>query len=188
MTGHLRTVIAEPLSEEAFCPFGEIVEVAAAGVVQTINAGTCLKHASAVQLDYEAEGGRAALHIYHVRPLPLPIRIERFERHNLGSQTFLPLNGNPYLVVVAPPGEFSIGAVRVFEASGTQGVTYRRGTWHHFCLALDAESRFVVIDREGDGVDCDEIALLPSERFAIDVPPTTMARCNDEERHSPKTA
>jgi ureidoglycolate lyase len=38
-------------------------------------------------------------------------------------------------------------------------VNFRRGTWHHPLLALDAVSDFVVVDRAGSGHNCDEIAL-----------------------------
>ncbi len=119
-------------------------------------------------MDYAEADGEAAVHLYRVMPLPVPIRISEMERHNLGSQTFIPIGRSPYLVVVAPPGNFDPAKIRVFSATAAQGVHYRRGTWHHFCLALDQESEFLVIDREGLQDDCD-IAILPAEdQFIID--------------------
>jgi ureidoglycolate lyase len=38
-------------------------------------------------------------------------------------------------------------------------VNYHAGTWHHFCLALEAESDFLVVDRIGGGLNCDEVEL-----------------------------
>ncbi|VVE80308.1 Ureidoglycolate lyase [Pandoraea sputorum] len=35
-------------------------------------------------------------------------------------------------------------------------MNYARGVWHHPLLALDEVSDFVVVDRGGDGHNCDE--------------------------------
>jgi hypothetical protein len=66
------------------------------------------------------------------------------ERHPLGSQAFISLSGNPYAVVVAPPGELDESRIRGFLAQPSQGVNYHMGTWHHYLLALEAASDFVV--------------------------------------------
>jgi ureidoglycolate lyase len=79
------------------------------------------------------------------------------ERHPLGSQAFMPLNGHAYLVAVAPRGEtFATGDVRVFLARGDQGVNYAAGVWHHPLLALDTVCDFLIVDRAGAGANCDE--------------------------------
>ena len=49
------------------------------------------------------------------------------------------------------------GQLRAFLATAQQGVNYHPGTWHHPVLALNRESDFLVIDRGGDGPNCDEI-------------------------------
>ncbi len=90
-----------------------------------------------------------------------------FERHPLGSQSFVPLSGRPYLVAVAPAGEFVPEAVRVFRAEGHQGVHYRKGIWHHFLLVLDEDSDFLVVDRAGPGDNCDEFALAPGNEILV---------------------
>jgi ureidoglycolate lyase len=77
------------------------------------------------------------------------------ERHPLGSQAFIPMSNQPYVVVVAPSGELDTSKIEVFLASSKQGVNYHKGTWHHFCLALNQESDFLVVDRGGKGDNCD---------------------------------
>ena len=42
-------------------------------------------------------------------------------------------------------------SLRCFLASGTQGVSYARGTWHHPLLVLLPEQDFLVVDRGGRG-------------------------------------
>ena len=86
------------------------------------------------------------------------------ERHPLGSQAFIPLSGRPYLVVV---GRDKPENLEVFLAGPTQGVNYRAGTWHHYSLALEAPSDFLVIDRVGPGENLEEVVLNPQQRIRI---------------------
>ena len=78
------------------------------------------------------------------------------------------MQGRPYLVAVAPAGDFDITKVRIFRAVAHQGVNYAKGVWHHFLLALDAESDFLVIDRDGAvGENLDEIELAEADWIAV---------------------
>jgi ureidoglycolate lyase len=38
-------------------------------------------------------------------------------------------------------------------------VNYRRGTWHHYNLALEKTSDFLVLDRVASKEDCEEIPI-----------------------------
>ena len=94
------------------------------------------------------------------------------ERHPLGSQAFVPLSDAPYLIVVAPAGDLDPAKLRAFSTRGWQGVNYARGVWHHPLLALERVSDFLVVDRGGEGPNCDEAALpqtwcLERESFEI---------------------
>lgn len=90
----------------------------------------------------------------------LPHRIDMVERHPLGSQAFVPLSPCKMIIVVAPPGE-SVDPedLRAFETNGKQGINYRRGTWHMPLIAFETGQRFLVIDRAGEGSNCDEHTL-----------------------------
>jgi len=78
----------------------------------------------------------------------LPHRIETVERHPLGTQAFIPLSRQCFVVVVAPPGsEFEPGELRAFHTNGRQGINYWRGTWHMPLIALGENESFLVIDR-----------------------------------------
>jgi ureidoglycolate lyase len=92
------------------------------------------------------------------------------ERHPLSSQAFFPLDGLPYLVVVAEPGDAPWGSrMRAFRAAGNQGVNYRRGTWHHALLALGRACHFLVVDRGGSEENCDEVVVEPGVRVVVEV-------------------
>jgi len=62
--------------------------------------------------------------------------------------------------VAAPPANKpETGLIRAFLANGRQGVNFAPGVWHHPLLALQAESDFLVIDRDDPFDNCDECVL-----------------------------
>ena len=154
-------LMAEPLTAEAFAPFGEVIETAG-HVPRLINEGTCERFHDLARVDVLAEGGRPLISIFTAAPRPLPFAVRSLERHPLSSQAFYPPDGRPFLVVVAHEGSSgSPGPIRAFLAAGNQGVSYQRNTWHHALLAIGAISRFMVIDRGGPGTNCDETRIEP---------------------------
>ena len=162
----MRRITPAPLTADAFAPFGEVIGAEAAREVRAINDGHTQRFHALATLDLAAQGGRPIVSIFRSTPLPAPLVVRALERHPLSSQTFVPLSSRPYLVVVAPPGDFDVSAIRVFRAEG-QGVNFRAGTWHHFNLALEAVSDFLVIDREADDENCDVATLAEADRIEL---------------------
>lgn len=145
----------EPLTREAFAPFGDVIETTGAENF-LINNGSTIRYHDLANVQTDSEG-RVLINIFRATPLEYPLEVQLVERHPKGSQAFVPLNDRPYLVLVAPKGETVRGGdLRAFMASGQQGVNYHAGTWHHPVLALHAVSDFLVIDRGGEGDNCDE--------------------------------
>ena len=155
----------EPLTAEAFAPFGSVIEASDAAVKLDINQGHAVRYDRLAEIDVADEGGTGAISLFRAKPLgELVLRV--FERHPLGSQSFVPLGGSPYLVAVAPAGDFDPAEIRLFRAEGHQGVHYRKGVWHHFLLVL-GQSDFLVIDRAGPGDNCEEVELPSSDRILV---------------------
>jgi ureidoglycolate lyase len=82
------------------------------------------------------------------------------ERHPLGSQSFIPLQRFSFIIVVGPAGE-SIDAtdLKAFVTNGRQGINYHKGVWHMPLIALEAGHECLVIDRVGEGANCDQVFL-----------------------------
>ena len=149
----------EPLTAEAFRPYGTVVDTGETSPV-LINDGNTQKFANLLPLDCEHQDGRVAVHLYRSIARELPLTVHGLERHPLGSQAFWPLSNRPYIVVVAPPDpSLDESAICAFLASGSQAIQYHRGTWHHYQISLETESDYLVLDREGPGDNCDEVTL-----------------------------
>ncbi len=140
----------EPLGAESFAPFGQVIEADPATAVE-INAGYTTRFHALAQAD--VGDGAAILSIFRGRPRPLEIAM--LERHPLGSQAFVPLNGRDWLAVVAETPDPA--ALRAFYCRGDQGVQYARNVWHHPLLVLGAAQDFLVVDRQGKGDNLQEV-------------------------------
>lgn len=162
----MRELMPEPLTATAFEPFGRVIEASDDAVKIDINHGHAIRYDRLADVDVADGGGTAAISLFRARPLA-ELVLKSFERHPLGSQTFVPLSGRPYLVAVAPTGDFDPTGVRLFQAEGNQGVHYRKGVWHHFLLVLDEGSDFLVVDRAGGGDNCDEVQLSSSDQIQV---------------------
>jgi ureidoglycolate lyase len=149
-------VEVRPLTRRVFAAYGEVVETAGAAHYP-INEGAAERFHDLARVDVEGRGCRVLINIFIGQKQPLPIMIRMMERHPLGTQCFMPLREQNYLVVVAD-GEAAPepGSLRAFLAQGTQGVNYHRNVWHHPLLVLEADSPFLVIDRGGEGNNLEE--------------------------------
>ena len=156
----------EPLTREAFLPFGDVLETNAVNP-QLINFGNTQKFADLAKITI-ADGGRTQLSIYRSSVIQLPFRIRLMERHPLGSQAFYPLHNRPFPVVVAALDTVPHPAdIRVFLTNGHQGVNIHPGVWHHYQLTLGQGSDYVVIDRNGDGENYEECRM--DEEVILDI-------------------
>ena len=150
---------AEPLTADAFAPFGEVIDARTSDSFP-INAGRTQRHHDLAKIETLGDNARTLINIFVSQPVTLPLELTFLERHPLGSQAFMPLHQERFIVVVAPPGEaINSDDVRAFVTDGRQGVNYHAGTWHAIQSVLAREGEFLVVDRGGDGNNCDEYPL-----------------------------
>ncbi|PFG61783.1 ureidoglycolate lyase [Thioclava sp. ES.031] len=150
---------AEPLTPEAFAPFGDVLD-AAGDPDKIINAGLCGRYHDRAQLDFGVEtGGRAGISIFKAEPRALPYLCDLLERHPEGSQAFIPMSADPFLVIVAPDADGKSGTPRAFLTNGAQGINLHRGTWHGVLTPLAAPGLFAVVDRIGESANLEEHPL-----------------------------
>lgn len=150
---------ARPLTAEAFAAFGEVIDTRTAESFP-INAGRTRRYHDLARVETLGDDARALISVFVSQPVTVPLTLDFLERHPLGSQAFMPLHEERFLVVVAPPGDaIDPSEVRAFVTDGRQGVNYRAGTWHAIQSVLEREGEFLVVDRGGPGHNCDEHPL-----------------------------
>ena len=147
----------QPLTASNFAPFGEVIACQDNDFFHINDAHTERYHALVATEAYgEAKTGISIFR--NIKASHLPVEIDMLERHPHGSQAFIPMQGQAFLIVVAPAfnaDKPDMTQVCAFISNGSQGVNYRAGTWHHPLLTFEAPSDFAVIDRIGAGQNCD---------------------------------
>lgn len=158
MTSRIRI---QPLTAENFAPFGEVIGCTGNDFFHINDAHTERYHAL-VQTEIIGEA-RTGISIFrNVKSTISPFEISMLERHPLGSQAFIPMQSQKFLVIVASSlnlDEPDLTQLFAFMTDGSQGINYRAGTWHHPLLTLESPSDFAVIDRIGNGSNCDVYSL-----------------------------
>jgi len=165
--GPLRALRPGPITAEAFAPYGWLAS-ADGRPARAINQGSSQRIDGIGELALTAEGGTPCLAMFRAQAQDLRGPWQLLERHRLGTQTFVPLCGVRYVVLVATgdaaPEPATLAA---FTVAGHQAVTLRAGTWHHALIALDAGD-FVVIERATAQLDCELATLV--EPITLDGP------------------
>lgn len=154
------SIRAEPITAAAFAPYGDLLECSGAPD-KMINAGLCGRYHDRAALDFGPKG-RAGISLFHAEPRSLPYRLDLLERHPEGSQAFIPMTENPFLVIVAPDDKGRPGAPRAFITAPHQAINFHRGTWHGVLTPLAAPGIFAVVDRIGDSANLEEFLLDPA--------------------------
>jgi ureidoglycolate lyase len=149
-----------PLTAEAFAPYGDVIEAAAAPSF-AFNGGMADRFHDLARLEAAGEGARIGVSIGRARPYSLPLTLALVERHPFGSQAFVPLSQAPFVVVVAPDEGGRPGAPLAFLTAPGQGVNYHAGVWHGVLTPLGREQDFLIVDRVGGGPNLEEHVYDP---------------------------
>ena len=76
----------EPLTREAFAPFGDVIEASDAVRHFTINAGNTERYHDLADIDAGPDG-RVIVSIFRGQPRTLPFKVEMMERHPLDRKS-----------------------------------------------------------------------------------------------------
>ena len=139
---HVVQIKAEPLTPEAFRPFGQVVG------------------RDEVKLDLR-EGEEFRMGIIHMRNRGY--QIASMNHHRNSTQALIPLENKACLVIVAPPGATFTEAsdlkqVKAFLCDGSVGINIGLHTWHQALLPIGGEMKMVNVQgvhSEHDTYNCD---------------------------------
>jgi ureidoglycolate lyase len=155
-------IVPQPLTKEAFAPFGEVIDMPA-------SAGRFYYDEALGNLNARAS---ASLSVALKAETPdRPLTSELMERHEFSSQTFIPVDVGRWLIVVAPhaaTGGPDMANARAFVADRSKGVTYKANTWHHGLTTLDKPGSFAVFMWKAGTQEDEE--FVPVAPFTIPIP------------------
>jgi ureidoglycolate lyase len=151
-----RTLIARPLTADAFAPFGDIIDTAVTDVRIPINGGRARRLPPLAEAVATGDEARVLISLVEGDPYACPLRFDLVERHPFGSQAFIPLSPKPFLVVVCPDEGERPGTPQAFLTAPYQGINYHRNVWHGVLTPLEEPQTFIVVDRGGAGTNLEE--------------------------------
>jgi ureidoglycolate lyase len=150
------TVIVTPLTPGTFAPYGDVLDASGAPD-KIINAGKCGRFHDRAKVD--VEDARVGISIFKADARSLPYQLDLIERHPEGSQAFVPMSDDAFLVIVSDGPK---AVPKAFITDGAQAINFHRGTWHGVLTPLAGNGQFAVIDRIGETPNLEE--------FTFDVP------------------
>lgn len=152
------TLNAQPLTRKSFAPYGDVVESNQAFHF-SINEGAIERFHDLAQIDIgDDSDAKVVFGIAECEiATSLPYRVDLVERHPLGTQLFYPLFDKPIIVVVAERSAVPDPAqLKAFVSNGAQGINFHRNIWHMPLIGLHTGEKFVIVDRDGPGNNCDK--------------------------------
>ena len=149
----MKVIITQPLTEQSFAPFGDVLAVVGDPSVM-INLGKCARYSDLAKLDFS--DGRAGISIFKSEIRTLPCELDMVERHLEGSQAFIPMGNQPFMIVVAEDQNGIPVNPQAFIAAKGEAINFHRGTWHGVLTPLHEPGLFAVIDRIGAGKNLEE--------------------------------
>ena len=131
----IRTIClqAQPMTSEAFAPYGEMI-------------------GERGQVELDLDGGRPCLVAQTVEARPLTF--DFLGRHARSEQVFSPLGGGASVIAVALPSAENPSlpdprSMAAFIVDGARAFKLHRGCWHTSAFPLGERATFLVMDREG---------------------------------------
>ena len=150
-------ITVTPLEAAAFAPFGQVLEHDSCQRQQDFP--------SAFETDGRAPNASLSL-IRVTEAARFPVALERLERHPHSAQTFIPLEGARFLVVVCGSdlaGAPDLSTLRAFETRSGQIVTFGRSVWHKGITALTPDAVFAMtMLKTQNGVDTEFASVEPA--------------------------
>jgi len=160
----MHRIKAIPLTSKAFAPFGDVLDCTG-DPDMLINQGFCNRFHDRAALKFE--GGSAGISLFHAQPRQIPYTLDLMERHPLGSQAFIPMHQNPFLVIVAADQDGVPDVPNAFVTKAGQAINIHQNVWHGVLTPLSDPGLFAVVDRIGEGNNLQEYSF--DEPYVVDL-------------------
>jgi ureidoglycolate lyase len=159
-------IMTEPISREAYSPYGTLIAFDDALPFKHANMRTAkrINNLAAVE-NRRPEDAELNVCLFRCSPLAQqPLTIKLLEKHPHSTQVFLPMTSNARFLVIVCLGDETpdLSTLKAFEAASGQGISYKPGVWHYPMTAVGETIDFAcLIWEDGSPGDC-QIFDLPN--------------------------
>ena len=143
------------LTAEKFQQFGDIITLKEQEDF-IINNGRCKRYHDLCQVTHSGDEGKIGISLFDSQKITLPFQLSLVERHPLGSQAFIPMHNEPFLIVVAEDNHGVPSTPVAFITEVQQGINFHQNIWHGPLMPLGSNGLFAVVDRIGKGNNLEE--------------------------------
>ncbi|MEN3279485.1 MAG: ureidoglycolate lyase [Solirubrobacteraceae bacterium] len=152
-------VRAEPLTSDAFRPFGAVIDLPRAAADASGHGWAWWARAASLPPDDRP------LAIGYLVLEPAAARFDWAERHARSAEAILPLDGECVVYVALPAPEPA--GFRAFRVAAGSGVVLDPGVWHGAPLALDRPLCAIVLLPEGTGAEDTVVARFQDQTIEV---------------------
>ena len=151
-------IYTRPLTADSFAPYGDVLALKD-HADKIINQGKCGRHHDLAKLDIiagDSLSGKVGISLFQSELRSFPYQLDMMERHPLGSQAFIPMSMDGFLVIVAPDDGGKPALPEAFITEAGQGINFHRNIWHGVLTPISGTGLFAVIDRIGVEANLEE--------------------------------
>ncbi len=151
----MKKVKVEMLTQEAFAPFGQVLETENRPFGGEPGMYNWYEKQASVD-------GAEVVSVNLLTAIQRDYTFIKFEAHARTTETVLPLTGG-LIVAGIPAGEVTPDRVRAFYVPVGKGISWAPGAWHYAPFPIGGDATCAVIFRHGTGADDAVFASLPEE-------------------------
>lgn len=164
----MKTLRSEPLSAEAFLPYGFYGQMINPGAAPKFGAPPIEFYRDMVQQNL---GGSGIVSFSVCRVSPRERVIDVAESHSTHGESMLPLDGDLLLQVglVTPDAKPAPDTFRVFRVPRGTLVTFRPGVWHHapFAAGDQPVNILIVLPERAYANDCTVAQFAAADQIGV---------------------
>lgn len=173
VAAHSRILI-EPISREAYSPYGSLIAADESVPFRLVNMATAKRFNHLAEVaNLRADSAKLNLCVFRCSPLTeQELEIKLLEKHQFSTQVFLPMSSDAKFLVIVCLGKDKpdLSTLKAFEASNSQGISYYPGVWHYPITAVGRQVDFACLVHEDDTAnDCEIFNLDPPIEIVLEV-------------------
>ena len=122
---------------------------------KNINSNTTKSFFDLANIQILGKDKNCRINIFKAKKRNFPLEINMLEKHPFSSQVFLPLDKDPFFVIVCPASSKpDLNNLKIFKIENGNGVNFKPEVWHFHLISInDARNAYEDLLLYGDNVN-----------------------------------